>query len=249
MPLKTLNHKVKTGGTHAICGLDYTIVHRPRVIKRLHLELDKKGSLLVVAPAHWSERHIHATMARNTARIARFMAKARRQQLEPLQYVDGEQHLFLGENYQLVVNRAGDKGPVVEIAQADIHVRTSRPSTATVRDRLQNWYRQQALNIFDERMQLMSQRAVWTRGKQVPLKLRRMKRTWGNCSSKGVIKINTHLVKAPLQLVDSVIAHELCHLEEMNHGKAFYALLESLNPKWRHDRGTLRSSGFIYLHE
>jgi len=229
--------------------LDYTIIHRPRVKKRLHLELDKQGRLLVVAPVHWSEGHINATMAQNTARIARFVAKARRQQLEPLQYVDGEQHLFLGESYRLVVNQLCGKGPVVEIAQTEIHVRASRPSATTVKDRLQNWYRQQALNIFDSRVQVLSQRAAWMHGKQVPLKLRRMKRTWGNCSSKGIIRINTHLVKAPMQLIDSVIAHELCHLEEMNHGKAFYALLGGLNPKWQHDRGVLRSTGFVYLHD
>lgn len=229
--------------------LDYTIIHRPRVKKRLHLELDSQGKLLVVAPSHWSEGHIAAIMAQNTARIARFMAKARRQHLEPLRYVDGEQHLFLGENYRLVVKRTGPKGPVVEIAQTDIHVRASRASVTMVKDRLQTWYRQQAIGVFNERMRVLSQRAVWTKGKQIPLKLRRMKRTWGNCSSKGIIKINTHLVKAPMQLIDSVIAHELCHLEEMNHGRKFYALLESLNPKWQHDRGILRSTGFIYLHE
>jgi predicted metal-dependent hydrolase len=74
-----------------------------------------------------------------------------------------------------------------------------------------------------------------------------MKRTWGNCSSSGVIKLNTHLVKAPLDIIDSVIAHELCHLEEMNHGRAFYVLLESLNPNWRRDRLKLRSDGYFYF--
>jgi len=39
----------------------------------------------------------------------------------------------------------------------------------------------------------------------------------------------------------------LCHLEEMNHSRAFYALLEKLNPNWREDRARLRSEGFVYL--
>jgi predicted metal-dependent hydrolase len=219
------------------------------VKKRLYLELDKHGGLVVIAPSHWSERHINTTMMQNTARIARFMAKARRQQLEPLQYVDGEQHLFLGENHRLVVNQAAGKVTGDESAQTEIHVSTPRPTATSIKAGLQNWYRQQALTIFDDRLQTLSQRARWTRGKRIPLVVRRMKRTWGNCSSKGIIKINTHLVKAPLELIDSVIAHELCHLEEMNHGRAFYALLEGLNPKWQHDRGVLRNTGFVYLHE
>jgi predicted metal-dependent hydrolase len=48
---------------------------------------------------------------------------------------------------------------------------------------------------------------------------------------------------------DYVIAHELCHLAEMNHGKAFYALQESLYPDWREVRALLRSNSHIYLHE
>jgi predicted metal-dependent hydrolase len=44
-----------------------------------------------------------------------------------------------------------------------------------------------------------------------------------------------------------VIAHELCHLEEMNHGRAFYQLLENLNPNWRQQRKILRTEGYIYL--
>lgn len=93
----------------------------------------------------------------------------------------------------------------------------------------------------------MAQKTAWAKDKPIPLSVRRMKRTWGNCSSKGVIKLNTHLIKAPLPMIDSVIAHELCHLEEMNHSRAFYALLENLNPDWRQHRKKLRSEGYKYL--
>ena len=105
----------------------------------------------------------------------------------------------------------------------------------------------QALDVFTGRLEEIKRRTSWARDRSVPLKLRRMKRTWGNCSSKGVIKLNTHLVKAGLPVIDSVIAHELCHLEEMNHSAKFYALLESLNPNWREDRDHLRSQGNRYL--
>jgi predicted metal-dependent hydrolase len=40
-------------------------------------------------------------------------------------------------------------------------------------------------------------------------------------------------VKLPLGLIDYVIAHELCHLTEFNHGPKFYRLLEYAMPDWK----------------
>ena len=227
--------------------LEYTIAHRPRITKRLHLELDEQGGLVIVAPKHWSRAHITETLSQNTGRVARFLANARERQLQPLQYIEGEQHLFLGDQYPLVlINKASGRA-LVEFTGDELQVQTSQAGAEAVKLTLGNWYRRQALNILTERMQYIAQKAPWAVGRAVPLKLRSMKRTWGNCSSKGAIKLNTHLIKTPLNLVDSVIAHELCHLEEMNHSKAFYALLEGLNPGWRQDRAMLRSQGHIYL--
>lgn len=228
--------------------LEYTIKHRSRVTKRLHMELDENGGLVVIAPRHWSSRHISATMCRNTARIERFINKARQQQLKPLYYIQGALHFYLGTAYPLVLHPVPGKKASVIFTGDELHVEVRQTMDGNIRAALQLWYRQQALRVFSDRLQLVSRRAAWASNKSVPLKLRRMKRTWGNCSSRGVIKLNTHLIKAPLPLIDSVIAHELCHLQQMNHGKAFYALLEGLNPDWRQDRAHLRSEGDVYLN-
>jgi predicted metal-dependent hydrolase len=227
--------------------LEYTVTHRARVTKRLHMELGEHGGLVVVAPRHWSKRHIHDTLAQNTGRVERFLANARQRQLRPLQYIQGSLHLYLGSRYPLNIRPAvGRKASVVFTGQ-QIHIETIHRVEKDISAALQAWYCQQANMICSERLQLIASRAVWAGSRAIPLKLRRMKRTWGNCSSNGLIKLNTHLIKAPLPVIDSVIAHELCHLEEMNHGPAFYGLLESLNPNWRGDRARLRSEGNIYL--
>ena len=227
--------------------LEYSIVRRPRVTKRLHLELDAKGGLMVVAPKHWSRSYIRQTLLQNTGRLARFVTKAQERLLPPLQYVAGEAHLFLGESYSLMIVDGAPRKTEVSLAAQELQIKTSQGGVQAIRLALQDWYRQQAAIVFRARMKILAGKAPWVKGKSPSLRLRRMSRTWGNCSSKGVIKLNTHLVKTPLAIVDSVIAHELCHLEEMNHGKAFYALLESLNPNWHADRAMLRSYGHIYL--
>ena len=225
----------------------YTIAHRPRVTKRLYLELSEQGGLVVVAPVHWSKSNISETLARNIPRVERFLARARRRQMQPLLFVQGELHFYLGTRYPLTIHLVRGFKTTVFFTGNEIRIDIGKNSNRDVQTALQGWYLLQAKKVFSERLQLIAERTAWGRAQPIPLKLRRMKRSWGNCSSMGVIKLNTHLVKAPLPLVDSVIAHELCHLVEMNHGKAFYELLERLNPNWRKDRARLRSEGHQYL--
>lgn len=227
--------------------MEYTIIRRPRVTRRLHMELDQQGGLVVVAPAHWPRKYIRETLAQNIPRVERFLARAREKQVTPLQYAQGEPHFYLGERYPLAIHHVAGRGTQVAFVDDRIRIDTPKPNPENIQTSLQNWYLNMAGPVFSDRLAVLSRRAPWVNGKAVPLKLRRMKRTWGNCSSKGAIKLNTHLIKAPLEIIDSVIAHELCHLEEMNHGRAFYTLLEKLNPDWRQHRARLRSEGFVYL--
>jgi len=229
------------------CRLKYTIITRPRVTRRLHMELDEHGGLVVVAPRHWSKAHISATLAQNMSRVERFLVTARERRLRPLLYSNGELHLYLGEHYPLVINLGSRLKSSVVFNGHEIQVNTRRHDPESIRLVLQGWYLNQARKVFSARLQEIAARAEWVGDRSIPLKLRRMKRTWGNCSSSGAIKLNTHLIKAPLPVLDSVIAHELCHLEEMNHSRAFYALLGRLNPDWREDRARLRSEGNRYL--
>ncbi len=211
------------------------------------MEIDEQGGLVVVAPRHWSKAHISTTLTQNTSRVERFLIRARQRQRQPVLYTNGELHFYLGERYPLVVSPAlGSKTSVV-FSENELRVSTRQRDPENIRLALQGWYLKQARKVFSARMQTVAARAEWLDDRPIPLKLRRMKRTWGNCSSSGVIKLNTHLIKAPLPVLDSVIAHELCHLKEMNHGKKFYALLARLNPSWKQDRARLRSEGNLYL--
>ncbi len=54
------------------------------------------------------------------------------------------------------------------------------------------------------------------------VKLRKMKRMWGNCRSNGVITLNSKLIKLPEKLISYVIYHEILHLNEKGgHSKRF----------------------------
>jgi len=60
--------------------------------------------------------------------------------------------------------------------------------------------------------------------------VKEQKSRWGSCSSKGNINLNSRLLFLPPSLARHVIQHELCHLRELNHSKAFHGLLCSIDP-------------------
>ena len=69
---------------------------------------------------------------------------------------------------------------------------------------------------------------------------------WGSCNSRREIRITWRLVKAPAELVDYVICHELAHLRHMNHSAAFWAEVERQCPDYRRLRATLFQTDHVY---
>jgi predicted metal-dependent hydrolase len=50
---------------------------------------------------------------------------------------------------------------------------------------------------------------------------------WGSCSTTRALSYSWRLIMAPPFVLDYVAAHEVAHLLEMNHGRAFWTLVEA----------------------
>ena len=66
---------------------------------------------------------------------------------------------------------------------------------------------------------------------------------WGSCSPRGTLSFNWRLALAPVEVLDYVVAHEVCHLRVPNHSPRFWALVEERRPRWREQRDWLREYG------
>jgi len=68
------------------------------------------------------------------------------------------------------------------------------------------------------------------------VRVQRMTRKWGSCSTAGTITLAADLAEQITGFQDFVVAHELLHLRVPNHGRLFKALMTAYVPGWRsHD--------------
>ena len=66
---------------------------------------------------------------------------------------------------------------------------------------------------------------------------------WGSCTSDGTLSFSWRILMAPPVVIDYLVAHEVAHLKEMNHGPKFWALCKELCPRTEEARAWLKRNG------
>ena len=72
--------------------------------------------------------------------------------------------------------------------------------------------------------------------------IRNTKSRWGSCSKKGNLNFSYKIALIAPELADYVIVHELCHIGQFNHSRAFWELVERTVPDWRDRRKRMHAS-------
>ena len=66
---------------------------------------------------------------------------------------------------------------------------------------------------------------------------------WGSCSANQSLSYCWRLILAPAFVLEYVVAHEVAHLREMNHGPRFWRLVRSLVADIEAPQAWLRKNG------
>ncbi|RCK35243.1 hypothetical protein TH9_00640 [Thalassospira xiamenensis] len=106
--------------------------------------------------------------------------------------------------------------------------------------RVSDWLKKQAKLEISPRAHAYAERI----GKKVNcISLKDTRTRWGSCSSNGNLSFSWRLVLAPEDVLDYVVAHEVAHLQELNHSARFWAVVENLYGPSKKQQHWLKKNG------
>ncbi len=187
------------------------------------------GEVKISAPTGVPMQKIRDTFLPKITRIKKMVVDTREKMKDKRRaYRDGEQFQLLGDSYILKTKlvEKSSKLPYIEHKKL-IMEQFADEALETTEKRLKLFYRNHLARLANPMLDKWS-KIIGVRFHKVTYK--HMRTRWGSCSSRGHISLNVSLGKLPIELIEYVVVHELCHLIEPNHSSRFYALVNKHLP-------------------
>ena len=203
------------------------------------LHVDEQG-LTVSLPWRFSEQRLHTLLREAENWVLRNLAAWTRHPPPTLSWRSGDTLTYLGGTLTLEVATASGRPRAARLHER-LLLTLPNPSDAQRVQRLAlKWLRAEALEVFAGHAMRLAPRL----GVPPPRVFLSSARTrWGSCNGAGSIRVNWRLVQAREALIEYVVAHELAHFHEMNHGNRFWSHVARVCPDHRARRAELNQAG------
>lgn len=220
--------------------LDYRLLRSKR--RTIGFQVSEEG-LRVTAPRWVTVVEIEAAIAEKQQWIFNKLNEQRERSVRrlqpPMQWRDGAILPYLGMDVTLRLDESGNTGIRFDAESRELFI--SLPASASeqqLKDRVLGWLQGQAKQLFAERLDIYADK-LGVRFQRFALSSASTQ--WGSCTADGRIRLNWRLMHFALPNIDYVIAHELSHLREMNHGPEFWATVQSVLPEFEAARKALKN--------
>lgn len=223
--------------------IKYSVERRDR--KTLAIEVHPDNSVNVIAPLEANDEDIHSRVEKKAPWITkqqRFFVGRPALMVNP-EWVSGENIYYLGRQYRLKLIEGNDNE--VKLAGKFLNVIVlNKEDKKKIADLVNTWYLKHARTKFEERMALLHPILERENLKMNSLMIRKLNKRWGSCTKKGNIVVNSDLIKAPINCIDYVLIHEICHLKYHDHSPKFWTLLNKYCPDWIKTKNKLENFNF-----
>jgi predicted metal-dependent hydrolase len=226
--------------------ISYSIIKSRRVkTSEIIVESDK---VVVRVPFNKPVSDIHEIVKKKANWIIKKQLEYKRlnPQIIKATFQHGSTLSYLGKNYPLkIINNHVGSGQI-ELAKGEflIFMNGSNNSMKSIKMLYEKWLTETAQFFVDNKIQLYS-RQLGVEPRQVIFK--NLKNRWGSATKDGVINLSLNLLKAPTDIIDYMILHELCHLEIKEHSHRFWDLVHKFMPNYQEKIDWLKVNGSSLL--
>jgi len=228
-------HSMELGGGR----VDYVLVRR-RGRRGVGLKVDETG-LTVSASSTMPVPKIESLVRQSESWVLKKIGEWRSRQVPVVEWTDGALLPYLG--ITLILRTGHAARARVERHEGELWVHTPQASQEEVRRAVVAWYKRMAQgHLKDRALQLADAAGIPAPRVFVSSALAR----WGSCNSKREVRLAWRLMKAPPEMVDYVVCHELAHLRHMDHSPAFWAEVERQCPGHKALRARLFATDHLY---
>lgn len=217
-----------------------------RMSLRFHIE---DGNFELVVPKLILKFEINRFLKKHSSWIEKQWLKLEKQiKKKPKpKYETGDKFYYLGEEVELIVRPTEKKRPIARIRENKMivnlyHKISKEDGIKTVKKTLEVFYKSKAEEVIHDRLQYFNE---YYKLKYNRVTMRNQKSRWGSCSIRKNLNFNWKLVMAPIEVLDYVVVHEMCHLKEMNHSVRFWKLVSEKMPDYKMYRKWLRENKYL----
>jgi len=205
--------------------------------RTMSLEITKEGKVVVRAPFLFPERTIVKFVSEKEVWIKKkqIIIKKRIASKPLRQFMVGDDYLFLGKNYSLMlVTRK--RPPLVLTDYFELSVSQKHRAVVIFK----RWYMQKAEEVITPIVNRFAKNNSLIYKK---IRFSSAKTRWGSCTNHGHLSFSWRLMMAPEEVIKYVVVHELAHLVHHNHSKRFWNFVEKMNPSYRKQKQWLKENG------
>jgi len=217
--------------------IEYQIKYSNR--KTLNISVERDRSIIVRAPHYLTAEKIDKIVQSKRQWIKEKLNHTQKYPLvgDSKEFVSGETLMYLGKNYQLLV-----VDEEFEDIQFDQRFKISKANQPKANELFKKWYLKQAL-IKIEPLATKYAKSLGVQYNQ--FKTSEMKYRWGSCTPANNIIFNWRIIKAPMYVLEYLVAHELVHLLENNHTPRFWNILSIQVPNYQKAKNWLKKHGNV----
>lgn len=221
--------------------IKFNIIYRKR--KTMSLEIKRDGIINVIAPNGLDKTFIVDKVKNKSDWIIKKL-----DEIEVLNnnryirsYESGDIFLYLGNEYILeVLVDQSTIGTTVTLENNKLIVRSNSNNKDVIQRALKKWYTDETLGIVKERVNYYK---LFFEDTVTSIKIKDQKSRWASCTYKNEILFNLRCSMMPIQIIDYIVVHEMCHMEYRNHSKDFYLAVERILPDYKERVKWLKNNG------